>query len=151
MRILHTRARRLGPLASPVALHPLPVLHASACRVCIHALFSSRGPAGPHIRCTHLLSTRQEATKFNQALSFDTSNVRDMSFMFAHALAFNQTLSFDTSNVTDMQFMFTSCKGSYYDHCEVFGASAFISEISKTFVKISKTFAEIMLGAGGYI
>ena len=48
-----------------------------------------------------LLSTRQGAFAFNQPLSFDTSSVTDMSYMFYYASAFNQPLSFDTSSVTD--------------------------------------------------
>ena len=45
------------------------------------------------------------AAAFNQPLSFDTSSVTDMTQMF-HAAAFNQPLSFDTSNVTTMHAMF---------------------------------------------
>ena len=54
------------------------------------------------------LATRQGASgsAFNQPLSFDTSSVTDMSYMFYVASAFNQPLSFDTSSVTDMSYMF---------------------------------------------
>jgi len=43
---------------------------------------------------------------FNQPLSFDTSSVTTMLFMFYGASAFNQPLSFDTSSVIDMRYMF---------------------------------------------
>jgi surface protein len=43
---------------------------------------------------------------FNQPLSFDTSKVTDMSSMFSNASNFNQPLSFNTSNVTNMNNMF---------------------------------------------
>ena len=43
---------------------------------------------------------------FNQPLSFDTSSVTNMRYMFFSASAFNQPLSFDTSGVTDMDRMF---------------------------------------------
>lgn len=45
---------------------------------------------------------------FNEELSFDTSCVVDMSFMFADS-NFNNKLSFNTSNVKDMKFMFFIC------------------------------------------
>ena len=48
------------------------------------------------------------ARAFNQPLSFDTSSVTTMQSMFSGASAFNQPLSFDTSSVTDMSYMFTS-------------------------------------------
>jgi len=55
------------------------------------------------------LSTRQGATAFNQPLSFDTSKVTNMGYMFFEgATAFNQPLSFDTSKVTNMGYMFYS-------------------------------------------
>ena len=50
-------------------------------------------PPGPHLATDRmpLLSTRQYTRAFNQPLSFDTSNVTDMSYMFyvrsARALA----------------------------------------------------------------
>ena len=39
-------------------------------------------------------------------MSFDTSKVTTMSWMFRSATAFNQPLSLDTSSVTNMQRMF---------------------------------------------
>ena len=52
--------------------------------------------------------TRQGATAFNQPLSFDTSKVTNMGYMFFEgATAFNQPLSFDTSKVTKMGYMFS--------------------------------------------
>ena len=51
-------------------------------------------------------STRQAAPKFNQKLTFDTSSVTNMYYMFLSASAFNQPLSFDTSSVTNMGYMF---------------------------------------------
>ena len=52
------------------------------------------------------LSTRQTAKAFNQPLSFDTSSVTNMGYMFYNAGAFNQPLKFDTSSVTNMKNMF---------------------------------------------
>ena len=50
----------------------------------------------------------QGATAFNQPLSFDTSKVTNMGYMFFEgATAFNQPLSFDTSKVTKMGYMFS--------------------------------------------
>lgn len=48
------------------------------------------------------------ATSFNQPLNeWDTSNVRNMSFMFTRATSFNKPLNeWDTSNVTKMTLMF---------------------------------------------
>ena len=43
---------------------------------------------------------------FDQPLSFDTSSVTNMGYMFYGASAFNQSLSFDTSSVTTMSYMF---------------------------------------------
>ena len=48
----------------------------------------------------------QQASAFNQPLSFDTSSVTNMQYMFQYARAFNQRLSFDTSSVTSMRRMF---------------------------------------------
>ena len=66
-----------------------------ACRLRRHRLTPSRLPArnlAPHRMCPSLL-TRQYASAFNQPLSFDTSKVTDMSYMFqvrsARALAPN--------------------------------------------------------------
>lgn len=43
--------------------------------------------------------------------SFDTSNMTDMSYMFAnHSKLTTLSQSFDTSNVTDMQYMFNNCE-----------------------------------------
>ena len=50
--------------------------------------------------------TWQEATAFNQPLSFDTSSVTSMGAMFRSASAFNQPLSFDTSSVMHMYDIF---------------------------------------------
>ena len=50
--------------------------------------------------------SRQSASAFNQPLSFDTSSVTSMGWMFSYAWAFNQPLSFDTSKVNDMGYMF---------------------------------------------
>ena len=66
-------------------------------------------PAGPRTspRTAYPpFDSRQGASAFNQSLSFDTSSVTTMSYMFYHALAFNQPLSFDTSSVTSMGWMF---------------------------------------------
>ena len=51
-------------------------------------------------------------TKFNQDISsWNTSNVTDMSYMFASAVMFNQDISnWNTSKVTDMSFMFSNAK-----------------------------------------
>ena len=43
---------------------------------------------------------------FNQPLSFDTSSVTDMSYMFSSASVFNQPLNINTSSVTTMRNMF---------------------------------------------
>ena len=49
---------------------------------------------------------------FNSQLNnWDTSNVRDMSYMFRHAKSFNQPIdSWDVSNVTFMESMFEMSK-----------------------------------------
>ena len=47
---------------------------------------------------------------FNQPLSFDTSSVTTMAYMFSGASVFNQPLSFDTSNVTEIYYMFHNAK-----------------------------------------
>ena len=47
---------------------------------------------------------------FNHPLNFDTSNVTDMSGMFFNCENFNQSLNFNTINVTDMSYMFSGCK-----------------------------------------
>merc|ERR1719345_311324 len=49
--------------------------------------------------------SRQEASAFNQPLSFGTSSVTTMIQMFGRASAFNQPLSLDTSSVTTMEGM----------------------------------------------
>ena len=59
----------------------------------------------------------REAYAFNQLLSFDTSSVKKIGSMFREASAFNQQLSFDTSSVTTMSEMF-------------YGASAFNQPLS---------------------
>ena len=65
-------------------------------------------PPSPHpipLR-NNLPATRQGASAFNQELSFDTSSVTSMNWMFQSAVAFNQPLNFDTSRVTSMTGMF---------------------------------------------
>ena len=52
------------------------------------------------------MDSRQYATAFNQPLSFDTSSVKDMGYMFHSASVLNQPLSFETSSVTTMYGMF---------------------------------------------
>lgn len=48
--------------------------------------------------------------------SFDTSNVTDISYMFAHSQVLRLDLfSFDTSKVTNMRSMFTSCSVAHLD------------------------------------
>ena len=82
---------------------------------------TSRLPArtSPRIVCPPF-GPRQQASAFNQPLSFDTSSVTTMYGMFyvrallpcpafdfrQQASAFNQPLSFDTSKVTTMYYMF---------------------------------------------
>ena len=61
--------------------------------------------------CTSFITDMSElllSEEFNQDISdWDVSNVTDMSYMFAHAVAFNQDISdWDVSNVTDMHSMF---------------------------------------------
>merc|ERR1711957_319076 len=46
------------------------------------------------------------ARAFNQPVNFDTSRVTNMTGMFNSAVAFNQPVSFDTSSATDMRWMF---------------------------------------------
>merc|ERR1712194_549384 len=55
---------------------------------------------------TDMYGMFQEASAFNQPLSFDTSGVTSTERMFQYASAFNQPLSFNTSSVTTMQSMF---------------------------------------------
>ena len=43
---------------------------------------------------------------FNQPLPWNTSSVKDMSYLFYEATAFNQPLPWDTSSVTDMSYLF---------------------------------------------
>lgn len=52
------------------------------------------------------------ATSFNQNInSWNTGNVTDMRYMFDDALAFNQPLNlWNTSNVTNMSYMFYECR-----------------------------------------
>ena len=50
------------------------------------------------------------ATSFNQDLSWDVSNMLDMSNMFKGATAFNQDLSWDVSEVTNMRSMFEGAR-----------------------------------------
>lgn len=51
----------------------------------------------------------------DKELAWDTSNVTDMSYMFAYCKAYNfPKLSFDTRNVTNMSYMFTGFE-SYND------------------------------------
>jgi len=57
------------------------------------------------------LSTRQGVSAFNQPLSFDTSKVTNMGYMFFQAAAFNQELSFDMSKVTFTYGMFSGSSG----------------------------------------
>jgi len=70
-------ARALGPQALSRAI---PV-HAS----CVPPPPQALPPRGSHLSppASHALpSTRQNAYSFNQPLSFDTSSVRDMRYMF---------------------------------------------------------------------
>ena len=46
---------------------------------------------------------------FNQPITFDTSNVTDMTCMFYKCHAFNQPIEFDTSKVINMSYMFDGC------------------------------------------
>jgi hypothetical protein len=67
------------------ALGPQPFLRVAprACRRC--RLVPSLPPPGSHLSppASHALpSTRQGASAFNQPLSFDTSSVTDMGYMF---------------------------------------------------------------------
>merc|ERR1711935_407503 len=76
--------------------------------------------------------SRQQASAFNQQLSFDTSSVTDMFAMFYAASAFNQPLTFDASSVTDMADMFliaSSLSGAnkLLIRCAWAGNSAFAS------------------------
>jgi len=43
---------------------------------------------------------------FNQPLPWNTSSVKDMSYLFCEATAFNQPLPWDISSVTDMSYLF---------------------------------------------
>ncbi|WP_029330104.1 BspA family leucine-rich repeat surface protein, partial [Metamycoplasma cloacale] len=52
---------------------------------------------------------------FNQPLDWDTSNVKDMNFMFCECSAFNQPLDWDTTNVENMEYMFWNCKELEYE------------------------------------
>ena len=79
-----------------------------------------------------LHSTWQLASAFNQPLSFDTSSVTNMGYMFYYASAFNQPLSFDTSRVTNMGRMFDganslSAANKLLIRCAWAGTSAFAS------------------------
>merc|ERR1711935_1223353 len=76
------------------------------------------------------------ASALNQPLSFDTSSVTDMHWMFCgmfgEASAFNQPLSFDTTSVTDMDGMFQSASSlsganKLLIRCAWAGNSAFAS------------------------
>eukprot|EP00964_Phaeocystis_antarctica_P046650 scaffold26979_cov53-Phaeocystis_antarctica.AAC.1 len=71
-------------------------------RRCAHGTFLYRSP---RIICPAFVP-RQQASAFNQPLSFDTSSVTTMQQMFYQTSAFNQPLSFDTSSVTTMHLMF---------------------------------------------
>ena len=51
-------------------------------------------------------SNYTDTGRANKPLSFDTSNVNDMSGMFRDAVLFDQPLDFNTSSVTDMSEMF---------------------------------------------
>ena len=73
---------------SPRVPCPNPSSQVSACAPLAaplrHVLASA--PSGPHLaphRAHALLTTRQEAVKFNQPLTFDTSSVTDMKRMFS--------------------------------------------------------------------
>ncbi len=43
---------------------------------------------------------------FNESLSFDTSNVVDISFMFRACKKFNKTCNFDIKNVINANYVF---------------------------------------------
>ncbi len=55
---------------------------------------------------TNLYAMFAGATKFNEPVDFDTSNITNMKSMFYKATSFNQPVNFDTSNVTNMQSVF---------------------------------------------
>ena len=106
--------------APPRATRPgLPRICSRALSCTLRAPRSPAASPGPH--CVYallsILGATQEASAFNQPLSFDTSSVTNMGLMFRSAGAFNQPLSFDTSRVTDMYLMF-------------YGASAFNQPLS---------------------
>ena len=66
--------------------------------------------AGEH--CDFMFFNCRNLLGIDGMKNFNTSNAKDMSFMFAGCINLeNLDLSnFDTSNVTDMQFMFFECK-----------------------------------------
>jgi len=96
-------ARALGPQALSRAFSPCMPL------VCRH---HTTGPPAfrlaPFPPASHALpSTRQGASAFNQPLSWDISNVKDMSWLFGGLTSFNADISgWDTSSVTTMRAMF---------------------------------------------
>jgi len=55
---------------------------------------------------TSMYGMFQEASSFNQPVTFDTSKVKATAGMFLLASSFNQPLFFDTSKATDMYAMF---------------------------------------------
>ena len=100
------RVRPLRACPSPPSLHSRALSPCMALVRCRRPTLSRLPQPTPRSASYALLSTRQGASAFNQALSFDTSSVTDMNYMFNDAKAFNQPLSFDTSSVTDMGYMF---------------------------------------------
>merc|ERR1712166_994202 len=64
---------------------------------------------------TTMRYTFDDATAFNQPLTFNTSQVTTMHGMFVDATSFNQPLTLDTSQVTDMSSMFHSARAFNQD------------------------------------
>jgi len=93
---------RSSPCPAP-NLQSSPPLHATCT-----AVARRLPPPGPHLAPHRYppLDSRQSASAFNQPLSFDTSSVTTMGYMFHSASVLNQPLSFDTSSVTTMYGMF---------------------------------------------
>ena len=81
--------RSAHALATPASTQPGPLAVHAACARCCRPTPSRPRPT-PRTASYALLSTRQQAAAFNQPLSFDTSSVTDMRYMFAvrsaHAL-----------------------------------------------------------------